>query len=122
MVEPGRACGARRHYAAMVGSALLVVALLPIGDVAAAGSGASHTVIIESTSFEPTTITLKRGDTVVWINRDPFPHTATSKTGGFDSGEIAPGKSWSHRFLKPGNVDYVCSLHPTMKGSVRVVE
>ena len=61
-----------------------------------------------------------RGDTVVWINRDPFPHTATSTSGAFDSGSIAPDKSWKFRLLKKGDLDYICSLHPTMKARLTV--
>ena len=40
-------------------------------------------------------MTAKRGDTIVWVNKDPFPHTATAK-GVFDSHEIAAGKSWKY--------------------------
>jgi plastocyanin len=57
---------------------------------------------------------------VTWINKDPFPHTVTSKEGRFDSREIAAGKSWSFTPRKAGAFAYVCTLHPTMKGVLRV--
>jgi plastocyanin len=49
-----------------------------------------------------------------------FPHTATSKAGGFDSGVIMSGKSWTLTAKKKGSFPYVCVLHPTMKGTLRV--
>jgi len=62
---------------------------------------------------------VKRGDRVVWMNKDPFPHTATAH-GTFDSGSIAPGHSWSYSARKPGEFAYVCTFHPGMKGTLIV--
>lgn len=80
----------------------------------------THTVTIEGTSFQPERLTVATGDTVVWVNKDPFPHTATSSSGSFDSGTIAPDRSGKHKFAKKGDYRYLCSLHPTMKGQVHV--
>jgi plastocyanin len=70
--------------------------------------------------FEPASLTVKPGDVVVWVNKDPFPHTATAPGGAFDSREIAADARWSWTAEKTGSHDYVCSLHPTMKGVVTV--
>lgn len=78
-----------------------------------------HTVIMEGTQYEPATLTVKRGETVVWINKDPFPHTVTTP-GVFDSHSIAVGKSWKYKARRAGEFPYVCTLHPTMKGTLRV--
>jgi plastocyanin len=80
---------------------------------------ATHTVTIEGMKFSPETVTVKRGDTVVWQNKDVVPHTATAKSA-FDSGAIAVGKKWSHAMGKAGRYDYVCSFHPGMKAVVVV--
>ena len=40
---------------------------------------------MENMRFQPQSLTVARGDTVVWVNKDLVPHTATSKAGGFDS-------------------------------------
>jgi plastocyanin len=80
----------------------------------------THTVTIDASRFEPARLTVEPGDTIVWKNIDMFPHTATSSTGAFDSKEIKPGTSWKYLAKKNGIFDYICSLHPTMKGSVRV--
>ena len=80
---------------------------------------ATHTVIIDGVKYEPEVVTVKRGETVVWINKDPFPHTVTAK-GGFDSHDIAAGKSWKYTARKSGEYAYICTLHPNMKGMLRV--
>jgi plastocyanin len=105
---------------------VLAAALGPLsggaGPVAAAQARkpATHTVVIEAMRFQPEVLTVRVGDSVVWVNKDPFPHTATSKTGGFDSQSIQADKSWTYVPKKKGEIDYVCTLHPTMKGTLRV--
>ena len=107
-----------RHWrAALVGAAaLLCFDAAAIDDAVAA---TTHTVVIEGVKYEPESLTVKRGDTVVWVNKDPFPHTVTSK-GAFDSHDIAAGKSWKYTATKAGEFAYVCTLHPNMKGTLSV--
>jgi plastocyanin len=63
---------------------------------------------------------VKVGDVVTWINKDLVPHTATSRTGGFDSGAIDPGKSWKFTATRAGDFPYSCVFHPTMTALLRV--
>ena len=79
-----------------------------------------HTVVMEGTRFEPADLKIAAGDTVIWLNKDPFPHTATAKSGDFDSQEIDVGKSWKNTFKTKGDYAYTCTLHPTMKGTLKV--
>lgn len=79
----------------------------------------THTVVIDGVKYVPEALTVKRGDTVVWINKDPYPHTATSN-GAFDSGSIAAGKSWRLKPREAGDYAYICTLHPNMKGTLKV--
>ena len=79
----------------------------------------THTVVMEGTSFEPAALTIRLGDRIEWVNKDFFPHTATA-TDGFDSGIILAGKSWTHTPGAKGEVEYICTLHPTMKGTLTV--
>ena len=79
-----------------------------------------HTVLIEGMRYQPEGLTVAVGDTVVWINRDMVPHTATSASGRFDSNEIAPGKSWTHTVRATGEFAYICTYHPLMKAVLRV--
>ena len=80
----------------------------------------THTVVMEGTRFEPADLKISAGDTVIWVNKDPFPHTATAKSGDFDSKEIETGKSWKNLFKTKGDFAYTCTLHPTMKGTLKV--
>jgi plastocyanin len=89
------------------------------GVAVAAGNAATHTVVIDGVKYEPATLAVKRGDTVVWINKDPFPHTVTAP-GAFDSHAIAAGKSWKYTARKSGEFAYVCTLHPNMSGTLKV--
>jgi len=79
----------------------------------------THTVAMDGTRFIPETLTVKRGDRVVWVNKDPFPHTATAD-GTFDSKSIAAGHSWSYVAQKSGKFAYICTLHPGMNGTLVV--
>jgi plastocyanin len=99
----------------------LVLASALVGAPAAADTPkpVTHTVVIDGVRYTPEALTVKRGDTVVWVNKDPFPHTATSK-GAFDSREIAAGKSWRWTARKAGDYAYTCTLHPNMNGTLKV--
>ena len=80
-----------------------------------------NTITIDATSFTPANLSIRAGDTVIWVNKDILPHTATqSAKNGFDSGMLATGASWKRTFTAKGDVDYVCAFHPTMKGRLRV--
>lgn len=100
---------------------LLTLGSLLAGPVPMVMAGtASHTVTMDGTQYSPQELTVKVGDTVVWVNKDPFPHTVTAQSGGFDSKTIGPGKSWKYRASKAGEFPYVCTLHPTMKATLKV--
>jgi len=78
-------------------------------------------VAMEGVQFQPQTVTVRAGDSVVWVNNDPFPHTVTSAAGGFDSHAVAAGQSWTLTPRTRGEFPYACSLHPTMKATLRVL-
>jgi plastocyanin len=99
-----------------VAAALATAAL---GAIAADRAGTTHEVVMQAVQFAPATLKVKRGDVVVWTNRDPFPHTATA-AGAFDSKSIAEGKSWRWRADRTGTFAYLCTFHPTMKGTLEV--
>ncbi len=102
--------------AALAGAS--IIALADFTGLAAAHA-ASRTVVIEGVKYEPQTLTVKRGDTVTWTNKDPFPHTVTA-AGAFDSRAIAANGSWSYTARNVGRYDYICTLHPNMKATLVV--
>jgi plastocyanin len=78
--------------------------------------------------YKPAIINIPRGATVTWTNNDAEMHTVTSgnlDAGGptgtlFDSGPLPSGKTYRHTFSDKGIFDYLCTLHPFMKGKVIV--
>ena len=104
----------------------LIAAFAVIADAAAADAAGAdakattHTIVIDGTAFVPSNLAVKRGDRVVWINKDPFPHTVTATDKSFDSGTIEAGKSWQLVLSRNGTLDYFCTLHPTMHGKLEV--
>ncbi len=76
--------------------------------------------------FIPSSVSIMKGDTVVWSNDDTAAHTVTSgspangPSGMFDSSLLIGGKSFEHTFDSSGSVDYFCMVHPWMTGSVQV--
>jgi len=105
----------------VVASLVATVALLAYSSGhGAAAKPAKRAVTIEAVQFKPPTLDVNRGDSIVWTNNDPFPHTVTSASGKFDSKEIKPGESWTYKTQQSGDLAYVCTLHPTMKATVHV--
>jgi plastocyanin len=80
----------------------------------------THTVVMEDMRFQPEVLAVASGDTIVWLNKDLVPHTATSKIGGFDSDLILASGSWTYTVRKKGAFAYLCTLHPAMRGTLRV--
>ena len=100
--------------AALLGAALW---LAPPASTLAADTAQ---VTIKGMDYHPETITVAPGTTVVWTNADSFAHTVTSDTKAWDSGMLAPGKTFSHTFDKPGRYPYHCAVHVFMTGAVVV--
>jgi len=77
-------------------------------------------VSMEDFRFNPPTINVQVGGSVVWTNNGRTPHTSTSQNGGWDSGRIDPGRTFSQTFTSAGTFPYLCSIHPQMRGQVVV--
>ncbi len=82
-------------------------------------SKTKHIVEIKKMKFVPSELTVLKGDTVVWINRDIFPHDVTElKDKAWSSSTLQQGKTWYKVISK--SEDYYCSLHIVMKGQLIV--
>jgi plastocyanin len=66
--------------------------------------------------FTPAVVTIRAGDSVVWVNRSGAPHTATADDGSFDTGNVRPGASATVKFNKPGTYPYYCIYHGARGG------
>jgi hypothetical protein len=73
--------------------------------------------------FDPTLITVDKGDTVTWTNKGSLPHTVTGANASWgDYSELLNGQSASHTFDAAGSYPYYCLLHPGMVGAVVVTD
>jgi plastocyanin len=72
--------------------------------------------------YGPDPVTVQVGGKVIWQNEDTAPHTATADDGSFDTGTLERGKIKSETFKQAGTFPYFCEIHPTMHGTVEVVE
>jgi len=97
----------------------LLVAVLGAGSMAA-GSAYAAEVSMQAFGFVPATLTVQKGATVVWTNRDDVPHSVTAADGRFDSGPVAPGKSFEWVAPDDRPVAYHCIYHPSMTGSIKI--
>jgi plastocyanin len=80
--------------------------------------GGGNVVAMAGLRFQPGTLTVAKGTTVVFVNDDTAPHTVTARSGGTDSGVIDPGKRFT--LVAASSFDYVCSIHPSMAAKLVV--
>jgi plastocyanin len=73
-----------------------------------------------TTAYQPNPMTVTIGSTVTWVNNDVTTHTSVAEAGAWNSGNIAPGASFSRMFVTTGTFTYHCSIHPGMVGTLTV--
>ena len=120
-----RLSGAPPARAWLVCAALLLVLALSAAGGQPAHAADNQVIIVQpsdqlSWRFDPSTITVEAGTSVTWENQGSAPMTVTSSDALFDSGEIAPGGSYTTTFDTPGTFRYFCVPYPHMKGVVVV--
>lgn len=77
----------------------------------------TYTVEIKDMKFVPESITVNKGDTIIWINRDIMPHDVTEETSKAWTSSIIPADgSWKMAVTEAA--DYYCSIHVVMKGKI----
>jgi plastocyanin len=89
-------------------------------DQTNAGAGPVATVSMDHNTFIPGEITVVPGTTVTWVNKEAMPHTVVDTNKGFRSKTLAKDASFSFTFATAGDYDYLCSIHPNMKGKIIV--
>lgn len=80
-------------------------------------AAATATVSVEDNFFEPETVEVSVGDTVVWEWSGAEPHNVSADD--FES-EIQTEGTFEHTFEEAGSHPYVCTVHPGMEGTVEV--
>jgi plastocyanin len=98
---------------------LLSIAAIMLVSMAGPAAGATIQISMENLEISPAEVSAKVGDTIEWINKDVFAHTATAKNGDFDV-NLPAKKSATFVVKKAGTVDYYCRYHPNMKAMLKI--
>lgn len=107
---------ARRAFRTFAVIAGLSAGSAALGD----GHAALHLIEIEGMAFSPSVLTINVGDTVVVVNRDSAPHTATGQGDTFATGQLGQGEEVALTFTAAGVFDYFCTIHPRMTAQIVV--
>ena len=118
----------RRHpffaLAALPLAVICTTTMVRSGQVASAAAAAAMkpAITITGYSFHPATLTVKKGATVLWVNKDDDVHTIKSTDGpaAFNSPALDSGSRFGFTFRQAGTYHYICSVHPYMHGVIVV--
>ena|SRR5436305_8125377 len=103
----------------MPGRLSSIVTAIVFATMLVPAHAATIQITMENLEISPAEVSVKVGDTVEWVNKDVFAHTATAKNGDFDV-NLPAKKSATAVVKKVGTVDYYCRFHPNMKATLKV--
>lgn len=86
-----------------------------------AATGVVPDVVMKHYALIPSTLRVKLGTVVTWLNDDEFDHRlGVTGEGGFEAPNIAEGRSFQTRFNRAGTFEVACRIHPGMRSTVIV--
>jgi plastocyanin len=97
----------------------IVATVAALFVVSVSAQAATIEISMENLVISPAEVSAKVGDTVEFINKDIFAHTATARNGDFDV-TMPPKKSVTMVLKKAGTVEYYCRFHPNMRAVLNV--
>ena len=110
--------------------ALVILGLAACGgdDDGGGGQGASSAACPDGSveikmvdiKFDPQDATAGVGQQVCWVNEDTIEHNAVADDGQFESELFGKGQTFSATVDSPGEIPYVCTVHPGMTGTLTV--
>jgi plastocyanin len=116
--------GSRRAWLCLLA---LAVCALALGALAGC-TAPPNTVMIHDLVFDPGAVTVAKGTTITWQNKDEIPvqiqsddfGTTPTVPGQFSSEPLNPGETYTHTFDDAGSFGYSDPFHPFIKGTVVV--
>ena len=78
------------------------------------------TITVVDNRFEPAEVEIAPQQAVRWVFVGPTEHDVVAEDRSFVSELLVEG-SYTHQFSEEGEYPYICSIHPEMRGVVRVV-
>lgn len=106
----------RREALSGIAASMLLV---PGGGRAAAAQSRVHSIFMHNMRFGAVPAGIRAGDTIVWVNRDVVPHTATARDRSFDI-VVAGRQSVRMTVRRAGRVALYCRYHPAMTATLAV--
>ena len=106
----------RRTFTAVAAATALALAVAP------AHAGTTKSVAVKNNAFSPSSVNIKKGGKVSWKwTQGGVSHNVTPAAGGAGSRTTSQkGYTFTKTFSKAGTFRYVCTLHSSMKMTVRV--
>ena len=103
-------------------AAIAAAVLVPTVALGGAHAASGVSVSTKNIRFSPSTASIHRGQTVTWrFNDSGTPHNVISSSGSrFRSSPTKTSGSYMVRFTRAGTYNYVCTIHPGMRGRVVV--
>jgi plastocyanin len=104
----------------MAAAALVLVACGgDAGETSVPPPSSGTTVVLKDLVYQPAELTIAAGETVTWVWDDgDIQHDVVGD--GFATELITEGE-FSHTFTEPGSYPYICTIHPTMTGTITVL-
>jgi plastocyanin len=97
----------------------VIIPAVALCAMAVRAQAATIQITMENLVISAAEVSAKVGDTIEWVNKDIFAHTATARNGDFDV-MLPPNKTGSFVLKKAGSVEYYCRFHPNMKAVLKI--
>jgi plastocyanin len=103
---------------------LTLLTLVTTAGLSAGAFAATEVIHQHGRVFSSESVTIKKGDTLTFLNDDSVPHNimSTSKGNEFNLGSQAPGSTTDVTFKESGEAHVICAIHPRMKMTVKVTD
>ena len=105
---------AQRPLALIASTAASLLLSTPV-----AATPQTHVVVIDKMKFGAVPANIRLGDTILWVNRDIFRHSATAANKSFDV-DLPPKTQKRMAIRASGAIAFICKYHPGMRGMLRV--
>lgn len=86
----------------------------------ASADGKTAHLKIANYTFVPAGLSVTAGTSITVTNTDSTAHTATARSGAFDSGTLKPGQTAHFTLSRPGSYIFYCQFHAFMTGTIKV--
>jgi plastocyanin len=106
-------------YRLIVAAFVVAAAGLATPGMSVSAHAATIQITMQNLVIAPAAATAKVGDTIEWVNKDVFAHTATARNGDWDV-TLPPKKTVKLVLKKAGTIDYYCRFHPNMKATLTI--